>query len=419
MRSTSAACLSLLVVVFGLVFPARPSAQEVSVPVRVSAPPANAAAAGALQRIAPRGLADDSSPPRVARLSPLPDIAPAPSLAPAQVAAPTIGVPAAAPKIAEPAPRPVDLPPPVERAAAKPALRSSPGIERAFVPKRPGETSLGGALSNPDRFFDDSAERSSPDFVPEPGREGGRAASARTLGKTGAFKSARPAASRNVPAPEAPAKSGKAENVAFAAITLLLSFWFRSDLIRDALAFVASPLPMAVLAASLPAAEVGMVKAIETVYRAITGKPYQDAQKDDGPTQRIAKDADGAEARRSFILTGFVAPFWEEILFRGFLLNRLPSYFGLGFGAFGHGSAWAAVVLAAAAAAIFSAAHLTPKNFRKNKMMFLERFLHGSFLGAVYLLTGSLVLPMLMHMGNNLWELARLRRRARRDKLPE
>lgn len=84
---------------------------------------------------------------------------------------------------------------------------------------------------------------------------------------------------------------------------------------------------------------------------------------------------------RGFAAVSLTAGICEELLFRGFLIAWLVSLSGLG--------EWPAMLLIAVA---FGVAH-----FYQGAAGVLKTGLAGAFLGALYLLTGSLLVPVVVH----------------------
>ncbi len=91
---------------------------------------------------------------------------------------------------------------------------------------------------------------------------------------------------------------------------------------------------------------------------------------------------DGLAILPTFAIVGLLAPFAEEVFFRGFLLAALVSVIGGLRGAL-------------ASSAIFSVAHL-------NVGTLLPIFVMGMLLAWLYLRTGSIWPPILAHMAQNL-----------------
>ena len=80
-----------------------------------------------------------------------------------------------------------------------------------------------------------------------------------------------------------------------------------------------------------------------------------------------------------FIVLSFTAGICEEILFRGYLLAYLTNWFGL-------------LPAAALTAVLFGLGHLY-----QGARGILQTGLFGGFLVAIYVLTGSLLMPMILH----------------------
>lgn len=95
------------------------------------------------------------------------------------------------------------------------------------------------------------------------------------------------------------------------------------------------------------------------------------------------------------LLATVAAPFFEEVVFRGFLFNMLRTQFSRGWVSRvlrGQNAAdWAASIVSGA---VFAAAHLEPSAMP-------GLFLFGVLLAQLYRRSGSLVCPMLAHAINN------------------
>lgn len=84
----------------------------------------------------------------------------------------------------------------------------------------------------------------------------------------------------------------------------------------------------------------------------------------------------------SFLVIAVVAGICEEFLFRGGLQNLLKEWFKSG-----HAAVWVTAI-------VFSAVHLDPAGF-------LPRCLLGAILGYAYLYSGSIWVPVILHIINN------------------
>jgi membrane protease YdiL (CAAX protease family) len=97
------------------------------------------------------------------------------------------------------------------------------------------------------------------------------------------------------------------------------------------------------------------------------------------------------------VLAALLAPFFEEIVFRGFLFNSLRKVFREGkiFKLVGESPRFADYCAVSLSACMFAMAHMDPTAF-------LQLFLIGVLLAELYRRSGTLVCPMLLHALNNI-----------------
>lgn len=114
-------------------------------------------------------------------------------------------------------------------------------------------------------------------------------------------------------------------------------------------------------------------------------------------TADLASNLSGAGIVGFLILAIVAAPFFEEIMFRGYLFNALRSVFrkGTWFNLMHRSESFADYSSVCLSAVFFAAAHMDPAAF-------LHLFLLGVILAELYRRSGTLICPMLLHAFNNL-----------------
>jgi membrane protease YdiL (CAAX protease family) len=119
-------------------------------------------------------------------------------------------------------------------------------------------------------------------------------------------------------------------------------------------------------------------------------KPHQ-------ATADLASNLSGAGVFGFLILAVVAAPFFEEIMFRGYLFNALRSVFrkGTWFNLMHRSESFADYGAVCLSAVFFATAHLDPAAF-------IHLFFLGVILAELYRRSGTLVCPMLLHAFNNL-----------------
>jgi membrane protease YdiL (CAAX protease family) len=110
----------------------------------------------------------------------------------------------------------------------------------------------------------------------------------------------------------------------------------------------------------------------------------------------MAAHLDGGGMVGFVVLASIMAPFFEEIIFRGFVFNAFRNIFSEGklftmIGSNRRLADYAAIVLSSA---IFAAAHM-------DASAFIQLFFVGVVLAELYRRSGTLVCPMMMHAMNN------------------
>ena len=104
------------------------------------------------------------------------------------------------------------------------------------------------------------------------------------------------------------------------------------------------------------------------------------------PTIVLIGKAKDASAWQAYLTIALLLPVAEEIMFRGYLFDALRKYF----------SGWIVILLTAAE---FSLVHFQP-------LYFFPLFGIGVVLGWLRMKTGSLTLPVFVHVANNAFALA-------------
>lgn len=127
----------------------------------------------------------------------------------------------------------------------------------------------------------------------------------------------------------------------------------------------------------------------------VTNLPHMPA-----PHQATADLAAGLHGGSLLVFAGLaaiLAPFFEEIIFRGFLFSSLRQLFREGLTAklLGGSGRLADYLAVSVSAAIFAGAHMDPTAF-------WPLFILGIVLAELYRRSGTLVCPMLLHAFNNL-----------------
>lgn len=119
-------------------------------------------------------------------------------------------------------------------------------------------------------------------------------------------------------------------------------------------------------------------------------KPHQ-------ATAELASSLDGAGIVGFMILASILAPFFEEVIFRGFVFNAFRNMFSEGrvFKLIGENKRIADYAAITISALLFAAAHM-------DASAFLHLFVIGCVLAEVYRRSGTLVCPMMLHAMNNL-----------------
>jgi membrane protease YdiL (CAAX protease family) len=119
-------------------------------------------------------------------------------------------------------------------------------------------------------------------------------------------------------------------------------------------------------------------------------KPHQQ-------TADMAANLDGGGMVGFIILAAIMAPFFEEIIFRGFVFNAFRNIFSEGriFKLIGENKRVGDYAAIGFSSLLFAAAHM-------DASAFIHLFAVGVVLAEVYRRSGSLVVPMLLHAGNNL-----------------
>lgn len=119
-------------------------------------------------------------------------------------------------------------------------------------------------------------------------------------------------------------------------------------------------------------------------------KPHQ-------ATADMASHLDGGGMVGFILLASIMAPFFEEVIFRGFVFNAFRNIFTEGriftmIGSSRRAADYAAIVLSSL---LFAAAHMDPGAF-------IHLFAIGVVLAELYRRSGTLVCPMMLHAMNNL-----------------
>lgn len=119
-------------------------------------------------------------------------------------------------------------------------------------------------------------------------------------------------------------------------------------------------------------------------------KPHQ-------ATAEMASSLDGVGMVGFVFLAAVMAPFFEEVIFRGFIFNAFRNMFSEGrvFGLLGQNKRIADYAAITVSALIFAGAHMDASAFP-------QLFVIGIVLAEVYRRSGSLVCPMMLHAMNNL-----------------
>jgi membrane protease YdiL (CAAX protease family) len=119
-------------------------------------------------------------------------------------------------------------------------------------------------------------------------------------------------------------------------------------------------------------------------------KPHQS-------TADMASNLSGGSLLAFAVLAAVMAPFFEEIIFRGFLFNSFRKIFREGriFKLIGGRERVADYCAVTLSAFMFAAAHMDPTAF-------LQLFLLGILMAELYRRSGTLICPMLLHAMNNI-----------------
>lgn len=119
-------------------------------------------------------------------------------------------------------------------------------------------------------------------------------------------------------------------------------------------------------------------------------KPHQ-------ATAELASSLDGAGIVGFMVLASILAPFFEEVIFRGFVFNAFRNMFSEGriFQLIGQHKRVADYAAITVSALLFAAAHM-------DASAFLHLFVIGCVLAEVYRRSGTLVAPMMLHAMNNM-----------------
>jgi membrane protease YdiL (CAAX protease family) len=114
-------------------------------------------------------------------------------------------------------------------------------------------------------------------------------------------------------------------------------------------------------------------------------------------TAELASGLQGGGLLAFAVLAAVMAPFFEEIIFRGFLFNSLRKVFREGrvFRLCGSSHRVADYCAVALSALMFAVAHM-------DATAFLQLFLLGALMAEIYRRSGTLVCPMLLHAMNNI-----------------
>lgn len=131
--------------------------------------------------------------------------------------------------------------------------------------------------------------------------------------------------------------------------------------------------------------------ALETALGAILTAPAQ-------PTAELARQAVGGNFVAFALLAAVAAPFFEEVVFRGFLFQALRTSLHKGrlFAWLGNRKGLADFLAVTVSAAIFSVQHM---QFHPVTLLLL--FLMGCMLAEVYRRSGSLWVPIVLHAVSN------------------
>lgn len=114
------------------------------------------------------------------------------------------------------------------------------------------------------------------------------------------------------------------------------------------------------------------------------------------PAAQFAKGLSGLMFAAFFVLSVIIAPYCEEIVYRGFLFNAGRSAFRQGWLATIFRSEQSATIAAmVVSSAVFAAVHFTPSAFP-------ELFAGGMVLAWIYRRSGTVITPIICHALNNL-----------------
>ncbi len=114
-------------------------------------------------------------------------------------------------------------------------------------------------------------------------------------------------------------------------------------------------------------------------------------------TAELASTLDGGALFGFFFLAAVMAPFFEEIIFRGFIFNAFRNVFSEGriFKILGQSKRMADYAAIGFSSLLFAGAHMEPTAF-------FQLFVVGVVLAELYRRSGTLVAPMLLHAFNNI-----------------